>query len=175
MFREIDASRELQAEVELQNGSMNHCGSPLRRRRLRPIWWQNCGNRCRRRSARCCVGLGVALLIAAATAATIVWGMLAWQYFARMSDAPNYDPTLPLATIYKTRVADGFRPTWVCDDPHEFAATFLRAARTGIAAGGYARGNQDGRTYLLRRHITIYDDHAGPRGWIARDGVCRPS
>lgn len=63
-------------------------------------------------------------IAAVAIAATIVWAVVGWQFFAGRFKTPNYDPNTPLETIYATSVADGFKPKWVCDDPHEFASTF---------------------------------------------------
>jgi hypothetical protein len=96
-------------------------------------------------------------LIAAATAATVVWGTLAWQYFGKKSDAPNYDPNIPLATIYKTRVADGFHPTWICNDEHEFASTFLTRQGQGLLLASLPEGTQmEGLTYCggISRYTT---------------------
>ena len=56
----------------------------------------------------------------------IAWGLFAWQFFTSESRLPRYNPRIPLAEIYQTRIAEGFRPTWLCEDDREFASTFLK-------------------------------------------------
>jgi hypothetical protein len=157
MSREIAASPQLQAEVKLQNRideSLRTVFAPsapsaqlLAKLQAAAAAEQVVVRLPRRRLA----------LIAAATAATVVWGTLAWQYFGKKSDVPNYDPNIPLATIYKTRVADGFRPTWVCNDEHEFASTFFTRQGQGLLLAALPEGmKMEGLTYCggISRYTT---------------------
>src|SRR5262249_236432 len=68
----------------------------------------------------------------AATAAALIWGLVAWRYFAAGNKTPDYDPNRPLDTIYAAQVADDFKPKWVCEDPHEFASTFKERQGQGL-------------------------------------------
>jgi hypothetical protein len=98
-----------------------------------------------------------ATLIAVATAATIVWGVLAWQFLRKDSTTPHYNPNVPLATIYETRVTDGFHPMWVCDDPREFATTFLTRQGQGLLLATLPEGiTMEGLTYCggISRYTT---------------------
>jgi hypothetical protein len=158
MAREISASRELQAEVALQeriDASLQRSLSPgaipqdllaklrenaptartvplLRRRRVTWI---------------------------AATAAALAWGALAWQYLylSDNSKTSRYDATIPLATIYHKQVAAGFQPKWVCDDDREFASTFLARQGQGLLLAAMPPGSKMvGLTYCggLSRYTT---------------------
>jgi hypothetical protein len=94
---------------------------------------------------------------ALATAATIVWAMLAWHFFANNAASPRYTPNLPLETIYQNCVADGFRPKWVCEDKHEFAATFFARQGEGLLLADLPVGTKmEGLTYRggLSRYTT---------------------
>jgi hypothetical protein len=94
---------------------------------------------------------------ALATAATIVWGMLTWYFFANGTVSPRYNPNLPLETIYQNCVADGFRPKWVCEDKHEFAATFFARQGQGLLLADMPVGTKmEGLTYRggLSRYTT---------------------
>jgi len=91
------------------------------------------------------------------TAATIVWCMLAWHFFANNTASPRYTPNLPLETIYQNCVADGFHPKWVCEDKHEFAATFFARQRQGLLLADLPVGTKmEGLTYRggLSRYTT---------------------
>jgi hypothetical protein len=156
MTEEVNASQELLAEVELQkriDDSLRRSFaslevpagllaklrdhvqparvvSPLRRRRV---------------------------LIGVAAAAAIVWGVLGWQYLASRSKTPRYNPNLPLATIYETQVAAGFRPKWVCDDDREFASTFQTRQGQGLLLAAMPAGTKMvGLTYCggISRYTT---------------------
>jgi len=70
-------------------------------------------------------------LAGAASAAAVVWGVLGWQYYSA-NKQPVYNPRIPLATIYEQRVAEGFKPTWVCEDDHIFASTFFERQGQGL-------------------------------------------
>jgi len=92
-----------------------------------------------------------------ATAATILWGMLAWHFFASGTASQRYNPNLPLATIYQNCVADGFRPKWLCADKHEFAATFFARQGQGLLLADMPLGTKmEGLTYRggLSRYTT---------------------
>jgi hypothetical protein len=157
MAREISISGELQAEVKLQerideslrryfvpgaipesllanlrkNATPARTSLPLRRRRM--------------------------VLAAAAAAAALVWGVLGWQYVANSSKTPRYNPNLPLATIYDTQVAAGFRPKWVCDDDHQFASTFFTRQGQGLLLAAMPEGSKMvGLTYCggMSRYTT---------------------
>ena len=94
---------------------------------------------------------------ALATAATIAWGVLAWNFFASDTAAPRYSPNLPLDSIYEKTVADGFRPKWVCEDEHEFAATFFTRQGQGLLLADMPAGSKmEGLTYCggLSRYTT---------------------
>jgi hypothetical protein len=71
-------------------------------------------------------------LAAAAAAAVIAWAILGWQFFSPANRPPVYNPRLPLDTIYNIRFADGFQPTWVCEDDHVFASTFKERQGQGL-------------------------------------------
>ncbi|HVU88997.1 MAG TPA: hypothetical protein VHD36_16855 [Pirellulales bacterium] len=71
-------------------------------------------------------------LAAAAVAAVVAWAILGWQFFSPANRPPVYNPRLPVATIYNTRVAEGFKPTWVCEDDHIFASTFKERQGQGL-------------------------------------------
>ena len=124
MAREIQASRELQGEVELQSridASLRRAFAPsqppaeLLSKLRDAASVQQVVIQPRRRWLQ---------IAAVAVAAAIVWGVVGWQFFGGRGKTPNYDPNTPLETIYATSVDDGFKPRWVCDDPHEFASTF---------------------------------------------------
>jgi hypothetical protein len=157
MSREIDASRELQAEAELQtqiDESLRKCFAPpappaellskvrefapaRRVAHLRPRRWRT--------------------LVAVATAATVVWGMVAWQFFGGKSQEPDYNPNQPLDSIYATCVAEGFRPAWVCKDDREFASVFRMRQGQGLLLGAMPAGSKmEGLTYCggLSRYTT---------------------
>jgi hypothetical protein len=92
-----------------------------------------------------------------AVAATIVWAVVGWQFFAGRGKTPNYDPNTPLETIYATSVADGFKPKWVCDEPHEFASTFKKRQGQGLLLAAMPPGiKMEGLHYLggLSRYTT---------------------
>lgn len=94
---------------------------------------------------------------ALATAATIIWAMLTWYFFAGGTAAPRYSPNLPLETIYEKCVADGFRPKWVCEDKHEFASTFFARQGQGLLLADMPAGaKMEGLTYCggLSRYTT---------------------
>jgi hypothetical protein len=94
---------------------------------------------------------------ALASAAAIVWGILAWNFFTGRADSPHYNPNLPLEAIYEKCVADGFRPKWVCEDTHEFAATFLARQGQGLLLAEMPAGTKmEGLTYVggISRYTT---------------------
>ena len=94
---------------------------------------------------------------ALATAATIVWSMFAWHFFANNAASPRYTPNLPLETIYQNCVTDGFQPKWVCEDKHEFAATFFARQGQGLLLADLPVGSKmEGLTYRggLSRYTT---------------------
>ncbi|HEY4308361.1 MAG TPA: hypothetical protein VGN12_02815, partial [Pirellulales bacterium] len=80
-------------------------------------------------------------LAAAAAAAMIAWGILGWQFFSPTNRPPVYNPRLPLATIYKTSVDSGFKPTWVCEDDHVFASTFFERQGEGLLLAAMPAGS----------------------------------
>jgi hypothetical protein len=91
------------------------------------------------------------------TAATIVWAVVGWQFFGGRGKTPIYDPNTPLETIYATSVADGFKPKWVCDDPHEFASTFKQRQDQALLLAAMPAGiKMEGLHYLggLSRYTT---------------------
>jgi hypothetical protein len=157
MSREIGASGQLQAEVELQtqvDESLRRLFAPAappsnllsQLRESAPA--ELVVNRMWRRRAT------LAVIV---TAATIVWGVVAWQFFARGTETTIYNPNQPLATIYAMRVADGFRPTWVCEDKHEFAATFFARQGQGLLLADMPEGaKMEGLTYCggISRYTT---------------------
>ena len=99
------------------------------------------------------VGVKVAALT---TAATIVWSMFAWHFWPIM-ESSRYYSNLPLKTIYQNCVADGFHPKWVCEDKHEFAATFFARQGQGLLLADLPVGTKmEGLTYRggLSRYTT---------------------
>jgi hypothetical protein len=156
MAREISINRELQAEVELQSridDSLRRSfssavpedllaklrGSTTPERNVPPA---------RRRRL---------MLAVTALAAMLVWGVFGWQYLASRSKAPRYNPNAPLATIYETQLAAGFRPKWVCDDDREFASTFLTRQGQGLLLGAMPKDSKMvGLTYCggISRYTT---------------------
>lgn len=158
MAREINTNRELQAEISLQeriDACLRQSFAPpsapamlVSTRNLeRPDEGMTVRSPQRRRM----------MLVVVATAATIVWGMLAWQFLAKDSKTPRYNPNIPLATIYETRVAEGFRPTWVCEDDRQFASTFLTRQGQGLLLSAMPEGRKMvGLTYCggLSRYTT---------------------
>jgi hypothetical protein len=73
-----------------------------------------------------------AKLAVAATAVSLVWGFLIWQFLPAGRPPVMPYKNLPLTTIYEQSVASGFEPYWVCKDPHEFASTFLDRQGQGL-------------------------------------------
>jgi hypothetical protein len=157
MAREISASRELQAEVELQkriDESLRRSFAPtavperlLAKLREEAPAAQFVPPLRRRRM----------MLAAAAAAAVLVWSVLGWQYVANSSKTPRYNPNLPLATIYEMQVAAGFKPKWVCDDDREFASTFLTRQGQGLLLAAMPEGSKMvGLTYCggISRYTT---------------------
>jgi hypothetical protein len=87
-----------------------------------------------------------ARLAVAAIAVSLVWGFLAWRFLAPQPAASYIN--LPLTTIYESTVADGFRPLWVCKDPHEFASTFFTRQGQGLLLADLPSGTKmEGLTY----------------------------
>ena len=98
-----------------------------------------------------------AALIAAAMAASVVWGMLAWRYLGNRPPVPIYDPQMPLASIYQTTIAEGFKPAWVCEDDREFASTFQKRQGQGLLLAKLPEGSKmEGLTYVggMSRYTT---------------------
>jgi hypothetical protein len=155
--REISSSVELQAELELQS----RVDKSLARLFARPQPPQDLHEQVRQHSAAAIVATQIrrrwVRVAAFATAATIVWGMLAWHFFVNGTAAPRYNPNLPLESIYEKCVADGFRPKWVCEDKQEFAATFLARQRQGLLLADMPAGTKmEGLTYCggISRYTT---------------------
>ena len=97
------------------------------------------------------------VLIAASMAATVVWGMLAWKYLGNRAPVPIYDPNMPLASIYETTIAEGFKPAWVCEDDREFASTFQKRQGQGLLLAKLPDGSKmEGLTYVggMSRYTT---------------------
>jgi hypothetical protein len=157
MTREISVSRELQAEVELQSRideSLRRSFSPatVPEELLAKLQGSPTPDRNAPRSHRRRLTLAVTAL-----AAMLVWGVLGWQYLASRTRAPRYNPNAPLATIYESQLAAGFRPKWVCDDDREFASTFLTRQGQGLLLGAMPRGSKMvGLTYCggISRYTT---------------------
>jgi hypothetical protein len=154
---EISSNAQLQAEIELQS-----CvDESLARLFAAPQPPHDLPLQIRRSAAATPIALpsrrGWLKLAALATAATIVWGMLAWHFFVTGTSSPRYNPNLPLETIYERCVADGFRPKWVCEDEHEFAATFFARQGQGLLLADLPAGTKmKGLTYCggLSRYTT---------------------
>ena len=155
--REISASSELQAEVELQgriDESLRRSFSPaavpeelLAKLRGSTVPDRN-SSLLRRRPL---------ILAVTSLAAMLVWGVLGWQYLAGRSKVPHYNPNAPLATIYETQLANGFRPKWVCDNDREFASTFLTRQGQGLLLRDMPEGSKMvGLTYCggISRYTT---------------------
>jgi hypothetical protein len=132
MKREIEAGPELQAEVELQariDQSLRRSFAPSKPPEQLLLLLRDSAAaspavpKPQRRWLK---------IAATAIAATIVWVAVGWQFFSGRGKVPDYDPNVPLETIYANRVAEGFHPKWVCDDPHEFASTFLTRQGQGL-------------------------------------------
>lgn len=83
------------------------------------------GNQTQRKSAK-----RVAKVLAAALAASLVWGFFGAQFFRNSSTEIAYQRR-PLVEVYQDCVASGFQPYWVCDNEKLFASTFEK--RQGVA------------------------------------------
>jgi len=157
MKREIEGSPALRAEVELQSRideSLRRSFAPSKPpvellSTLRDAAGvQPAAVQTRRR------WLTIAAVVAAAT---VVWAVVGWQFFGGRGKTPIYDPNTPLETIYATSVADGFKPKWVCDDPHEFASTFKQRQDQALLLAAMPAGTtMEGLHYLggLSRYTT---------------------
>jgi hypothetical protein len=96
-------------------------------------------------------------IIGLATAATVAWAILGWQFFRNREDAPNYDPNRPFAEIYEEQVAKGFKPIWVCEDDREFASTFEKRQGQAMLLADMPEGTKmEGLTYCggISRYTT---------------------
>ncbi len=147
MLRAIETSADLQSEIELQkliDKSLRKSFAPsspvqtLSKLRQTADVHPTKTRKPRRK----------ATLILAATAASLVWGMLVWKFFANQQPQPDYNPVKPLASIYETCVAEGFRPTWICKDDQEFASTFQKRQGQGLLLAALPTGSKmEGLTY----------------------------
>jgi hypothetical protein len=152
--REIAANADLAAQIALQKRiEESLCRTfkapePPAKIELRPRELGTVKSRLRRR-----------ILIAAglaATAVTVFWIALALHYFGGEAE-PNYDPNQPLADIYQTTVAQGFKPKWVCNDAQEFASTFQKRQGQPLVLAALPAGTtMEGLTYVggLSRYTT---------------------
>ncbi|HEY1601447.1 MAG TPA: hypothetical protein VGG64_17730 [Pirellulales bacterium] len=81
------------------------------------------------------------VIISTAAAAMLAWAVVGWQFLAPANRQPVYDPVKPLDVIYHTRVAEGFKPTWVCEDDHVFASTFKDRQGQGLLLAAMPPGS----------------------------------
>jgi hypothetical protein len=157
--REIAASRDLQGDVELQS----QIDEALRKSfappaipgellmKLRAAAKVQPAAKSRPRSWR--------MVAAITAAAALVWGYLGWQFFGPGPEQPDYNPRKPLASIYATTVAEGFKPRWVCKDDAEFIKTFKDHYGQGLvlATADMPMGTKmEGLTYVggMSRYTT---------------------
>jgi len=157
MKREIEASPALRADLELQSRideSLRRSFAPSKPPAQLLSILRDAGSvqaapiQPRRRWLK---------IAAVAAAAAIVWAVVGWQFFGGRGKTPIYDPNTPLETIYAASVADGFKPKWVCDDPHEFASTFKQRQDQPLLLADMPPGvKMEGLHYLggLSRYTT---------------------
>jgi hypothetical protein len=148
VVREIEANRDLRAEVNLQkriDDSLN--------RQFKPAAPPDDLAMRLRQAAAAQVAEPLAAtvplrarrlpMIAAAAAAVLVWAGLGWYFLGPErrwpEDAPP--PPLTLAQTYDVAVATGFRPAWVCKDDHEFASTFKQRHGQGLLLAAMPEGS----------------------------------
>jgi hypothetical protein len=157
LAREIAASPQLQGQVELQM----QIDQALRTRFAPPEMPAELVAKLREaakvRPAARAKPRSWKTLAAAASAAAVVWGLLAWQYFGNRPQAPDYNPVKPLDTIYATTVAEGFKPAWRCEDDAQFISTFQQRQGQGLLLAAMPTGSRmEGLTYVggLSRYTT---------------------
>ena len=139
--RQAASQRELEAELQLQS----RIDGALRNRFAPPAAPADLTERLREATAVVTVpypGRRRRRIFALTAAAAVVWAIAAWQFFSPANRRPVYDPRLPMATIYETRVKEGFQPTWVCDNDHQFASTFFDRQGQGLLLAAMPEGSK---------------------------------
>ena len=141
--RELAHDRQLQADVQLQE----QIDASLRRILQPPA--APARYRIAQASERsddqvpgtCTAPAPNAAVVSTAAAAMLAWAVVGWQFLAPGNRPPVYDPVKPLDVIYHARVAEGFKPTWVCEDDHVFASTFKERQGQGLLLAAMPQGS----------------------------------